>query len=590
MLNILVHVDGLRGRARRRRARAAARRSTTCRSLPRAEGTAGTRSGGDRRAPRRSTPPTAPSGAKLVPFGGWDMPLQYPSGHARRAPRPAAPPRWCSTSATSAPCASRGPTPSTGCRPRFTNDLGKIGAGPGAVHAPARRGRRLGARRHHRVVGRRRALRRHAQRLEHRPGRRRARGRGDGRHRRRGPSSPCRGPRPARRLAAVVPEAAAVGRFRVARIDVVGRRRASSPAPATRARTASSSRCPAERRRRLWDAVLGAGVEPAGLGARDTLRLEAGLPLHGHELGPGITPLQAGLGWVVRWDKGDFRAATPLAAEKERGVARRLRGMAIEGRRPPAGPSSRSLSRRRTPSARSPAATSRRPSATASPWPSSRPTSRPGVEWPSTSAAPRSRPRSSRPPSSRSSELGGDRRTNVRRSHPSSVSPRTRRPGGRCTPGCGRRSRRRCGGPAASTCRPRSTRAGEGGLRPGEGVVPLVAQDRLGACQRRVPGAARAAASISARMAIIASQNRSISPRSSDSVGSIISVPAHREAHRRGVEAVVDEPLGHVVDGDAGVLGDRAQVDDALVGDQPVPARVEHGVVRRPGGGRCSWR
>src|SRR5262249_19581647 len=84
----------------------------------------------------------------------------------------------------------------------------------------------------------------------------------------------------------------------------------------------------------LWDALLAAGVTPAGLGARDTLRLEAGLPLHGHELGPGITPLQAGLGWVVRWDKGDFRGHDALAAERERGVARRLRGISIDGRRP----------------------------------------------------------------------------------------------------------------------------------------------------------------------------------------------------------------------------------------------------------------
>ncbi len=85
----------------------------------------------------------------------------------------------------------------------------------------------------------------------------------------------------------------------------------------------------------LWDAVIDAGIEPAGLGARDTLRLEAGLPLHGHELGPGITPLQAGLGWVVGWDKEQFRGRTPLAAEREAGIARRLRGLGVEGRRPP---------------------------------------------------------------------------------------------------------------------------------------------------------------------------------------------------------------------------------------------------------------
>ena len=86
---------------------------------------------------------------------------------------------------------------------------------------------------------------------------------------------------------------------------------------------------------RLWRAIVAAGVTPAGLGARDTLRLEAGLPLHGHELGEGITPLQAGLGWVVRWDKGDFRGRDALAAERDRGVARRLRGLLVDGRRPP---------------------------------------------------------------------------------------------------------------------------------------------------------------------------------------------------------------------------------------------------------------
>ena len=70
-------------------------------------------------------------------------------------------------------------------------------------------------------------------------------------------------------------------------------------------------------------------------GARDTLRLEAGLPLHGHELGPGITPLQAGLGWVVGWDKGDFRGRAALEREREDGPRRRLRGLVAEGRQPP---------------------------------------------------------------------------------------------------------------------------------------------------------------------------------------------------------------------------------------------------------------
>jgi aminomethyltransferase len=85
----------------------------------------------------------------------------------------------------------------------------------------------------------------------------------------------------------------------------------------------------------LWDRLLGVGLRPAGLGARDTLRLEAGLPLHGHELGPGVTPLQAGLGWVVRFEKGDFRGRNALLAEKERGVHRLLRGLVVDGRQVP---------------------------------------------------------------------------------------------------------------------------------------------------------------------------------------------------------------------------------------------------------------
>ena len=85
----------------------------------------------------------------------------------------------------------------------------------------------------------------------------------------------------------------------------------------------------------VWQRLVEAGVSPAGLGARDTLRLEAGLPLHGHELGPGITPLQAGLGWVVRWDKGDFRGRAALEAEREAGPRRRLRGLLAGKGRPP---------------------------------------------------------------------------------------------------------------------------------------------------------------------------------------------------------------------------------------------------------------
>ena len=82
----------------------------------------------------------------------------------------------------------------------------------------------------------------------------------------------------------------------------------------------------------LWEAVADTGVVPAGLGARDTLRLEAALPLHGHELGPGITPLQAGLGWVVKVEKGDFIGRAALMEIKGRPLPRKLVGLEVTGR------------------------------------------------------------------------------------------------------------------------------------------------------------------------------------------------------------------------------------------------------------------
>ena len=116
------------------------------------------------------------------------------------------------------------------------------------------------------------------------------------------------GPTARARLAPVAPEAAAVGRFRVAPV------RRGTASPCVVAGTGYTGEdgveiaVPADaRRRRCGTRCSAPASTPAGLGARDTLRLEAGLPLHGHELGPGITPLQAGLGWVVGWDKGDFR-------------------------------------------------------------------------------------------------------------------------------------------------------------------------------------------------------------------------------------------------------------------------------------------
>jgi aminomethyltransferase len=142
------------------------------------------------------------------------------------------------------------------------------------------------------------------------------------------------GPHARARLATIAPEAAAVPRFGVTPFVWDG---VACVAAGTGYTGEDGVECavPADAADALWTALLATGVAPAGLGARDTLRLEAALPLHGHELGPGITPLQAGLGWVVGWDKERFRGREALADERDRGVARRLVGLTTAGRQPP---------------------------------------------------------------------------------------------------------------------------------------------------------------------------------------------------------------------------------------------------------------
>ena len=142
------------------------------------------------------------------------------------------------------------------------------------------------------------------------------------------------GPHARLKVGAVSREAAGVERFGVAQIGWAGHDCVAAGTGYT-GEDGVEIHVPAVGAAPLWRALLDAGCVPAGLGARDTLRLEAGLPLHGHELGEGITPLQAGLGWVVRWDKGEFRGREALAVERERGVSRRLTGLLVSGRRPP---------------------------------------------------------------------------------------------------------------------------------------------------------------------------------------------------------------------------------------------------------------
>jgi aminomethyltransferase len=269
-------------------------------------------------------------GAKLVPFGGWDMPLQYPSGTLAEH-------RACRTGAAVFDVSHLGTVRVTGSRAfdrlqsMLTNDLAKIRPGraqythlldgddgsvlddiivwwvsterfdvmPNASNT-SRVVEAIGGTD---VTGERAVL-------------------------------AIQGPEARERLSFVAPVAAEVGRFDVAVVDLLGEECTVAGTGYT-GEDGVELAVPAAHASSVWEAVVSAGVTPAGLGARDTLRLEAGLPLHGHELGAGITPLQAGLGWVVGWDKGDFRGRQALEAERERGVGRLLRGIEVEGRRPP---------------------------------------------------------------------------------------------------------------------------------------------------------------------------------------------------------------------------------------------------------------
>ncbi len=276
-------------------------------------------------------------GAKLVPFGGWEMPLSYPSGTLAEH-------RACRTDAVVFDVSHLGTLRVSGAdayerlQRAFTNDLARIGPGrtqythlldddgsvlddiivwwvapesfdvmPNASNTDRVRdalsGSDDGGLQAVDVTDSRAVL-------------------------------AVQGPEARRRLAAVSPGASEVARNCVAPVEWEGISLTVAGTGYT-GEDGMEIAVPAEAAEQLWDAVTAAGIAPAGLGARDTLRLEAGLPLHGHELGPGITPLQAGLGWVVRWDKPSFQGRDALAAERERGIHRRLRGLRVEGRRPP---------------------------------------------------------------------------------------------------------------------------------------------------------------------------------------------------------------------------------------------------------------
>jgi aminomethyltransferase len=91
-----------------------------------------------------------------------------------------------------------------------------------------------------------------------------------------------------------------------------------------------------ERAEGLWNKLLdsgqGAGLKPCGLGARNTLRLEAKMALYGHEIGPSITPFEADLAWIVKLDKTDFLGKSMLSTQKAEGPKRKLAGFEMTGR------------------------------------------------------------------------------------------------------------------------------------------------------------------------------------------------------------------------------------------------------------------
>lgn len=268
-------------------------------------------------------------GAKLVAFGGWEMPLSYPSGTVAEH-------RACRSSAVAFDVSHLGTVRVEGAgafgvlQRTLTNDLSRITPGHAQyTHLLDEDGSVaddiivwwIGTDRFDVMPNASNTARVRA-----------ALGGEDTTAQR--AVVAVQGPDARARLGEVAPDAARVARFAVSSFAWKG-------APCTAAGTGYTGEdgvecaVPADVAADFFESVLSTGVLPAGLGARDTLRLEAGLPLHGHELGPGITPIQAGLGWVVRWEKGEFRGRDALEGERAAGPRRRLRGLVADGRQPP---------------------------------------------------------------------------------------------------------------------------------------------------------------------------------------------------------------------------------------------------------------
>ncbi len=131
-------------------------------------------------------------------------------------------------------------------------------------------------------------------------------------------------------------QARALSRFALGEMDVAGVRCLVSRTGYT-GEDGFELCCPAGEAERVWEAVLAGepGAEPCGLAARDSLRIEACLPLWGNELSEEITPVEARLSWVVKPEKGEFCGREAFLRAREAGAARKLVALKVEGRRVP---------------------------------------------------------------------------------------------------------------------------------------------------------------------------------------------------------------------------------------------------------------
>ena len=141
------------------------------------------------------------------------------------------------------------------------------------------------------------------------------------------------GPNARAKAAVVDPRFGEVGRFRVTRFEYQGVEVRVAGTGYT-GEAGLEIAAPNDIARELLLALVAVDVTPAGLGARDTLRLEAALPLYGHELTLHSTTLQARLGWVLGWDKATFKGRAAVEDERRRGVARLLTGLKTDSRQP----------------------------------------------------------------------------------------------------------------------------------------------------------------------------------------------------------------------------------------------------------------